>query len=148
MWDKETYDQFLAAIEEDDPMTIATWLSRITDEPSGNPSIMPHLEKLLGDTRITMVSTPVAYGEVRWNAAHALVMERQIQDQGDPILTLKDTFKPMGIPDILFMLSDSDFTLPGGSDWIRKLRGIRKAGNLPTADYEIRFGQEAKKIKK
>lgn len=146
MWDKATYDQFLKALEENDPMTVATWLSRITEAPCGNPSIIPHLEKLLEDTRITMVSTPVAYGEIRWNAAHALVMERQIQDEGEPVQVLKDTFKPMGIPDILFMLSDSDFTLPGGDDWIRKLRGIREAGNLPTADYEIRFGKDPKKI--
>lgn len=147
MWDKDTFDNFIHALEADDPMTIATWLSRITEDPCGNPSIIPHLEKLLDDKRITMLSTPVAYGEIRWNAALALVMERQVQQIGEPSETITQTFSPMGIPDILFLLSDSDFTLPGGDDWIKKLRGIRDAGNLPLADYELSFGREPKKIK-
>ena len=147
MWDKDTFDNFVLALEQDDPMTIATWLSRIAEDPFGNSSIIPHLEKLLDDKRITMLSTPVAYGEIRWNAALALVMERQVQQIGEPTEIIKQTFSPMGIPDILFLLSDSDFTLPGGDDWIKKLRGIRDAGNLPLADYEIRFGQDPKKLK-
>ncbi|MEM9951881.1 MAG: hypothetical protein AAF846_09790 [Chloroflexota bacterium] len=146
MWDQETYNNFLEAIREDDPMTTATWLSRITEDPCGNPSILSHLENLIDDTRMTMLRTPVAYGELRWNAALALVMERQIQQVGEPTVIIKQTFEPMGIPQILFFLSDSDFTLPGGDDWLKKLRGIRAAGNLPLADYEFRFGQAPKKL--
>lgn len=146
MWDKATYDSFLAALEDNDAMTIATWLSRITEDPCGNESILPHLEKLTEDTRITMLNTPVSYGEIRWNAALALVMERQIQQKGEPTITISQTFEPMGIPQILFFLSDSDFTLPGGDDWRKKLIGIRDGGNLPLADYEFTFGQQPKKL--
>ena len=146
MWDTEKFNSFIKALEENDAMRVATWLSQITDDPSHNPDMIPHLEALLSDTRITMLSTPVAYGEIRWNAALALVMERQVQQIGEPTEVLKNTFSPMGIPEILFLLSDSSFTLPGGDDWIIKLRGIRNAGNLPLADYEISFGQEPKTI--
>ncbi|GAB5491734.1 MAG: hypothetical protein Phog2KO_19490 [Phototrophicaceae bacterium] len=146
MWDTDKFNNFVSALEENDAMRVATWLSQIADDPSHNPEIIPHLEALLKDTRITMLSTPVAYGEIRWNAALALVMERQVQQIGAPTETLANTFSPMGIPQILFLLSDSDFTLPGGDDWIKKLRGIRDAGNLPLADYEISFGQEPKKL--
>ncbi len=147
MWDQETYQNFLNALEENDPMTIATWLSGLTEEPCGNPSIMPHLEALVEDTRMTMLRTPIAYGEIRWNAALALVMERQVQQIDEPVHILTQTFEPMGIHDILFLLSDTVFTLPGGDDWLRKLKGIRDAGNLPLADFEFRFGQEPKKLK-
>lgn len=147
MWDQEKYQNFLNALDENDPMTVATWLSDISDDPCGNPSIIPHLEALIDDTRMTMLRTPVAYGEIRWNAALALVMERQVQQIDEPIITLTQTFEPMGIHDILFLLSDTVFTLPGGDDWLRKLRGIRDAGNLPLADFEFRFGQEPKKLK-
>ena len=147
MWEQSTYDNFVAAIEENDAMSIATWLSKIAEDPSHKAEIIPILENLLQDTRLTMLRTPVAYGEIRWNAALALVMERQVQQIGEPTVTLQQTFEPMGIPQILFFLSDSDFTLPGGDDWLKKLRGIRQAGNLPLADFEIRFGQEPAKLK-
>lgn len=147
MWEQGTYDNFIEAIEENDAMTIATWLSNIADEPSGKAELIPILENLLQDTRLTMLRTPVAYGEIRWNAALALVMERQVQQVVEPVVVIEQTFEPMGIPDILYFLSDSDFTLPGGDDWLKKLRGIRKAGNLPLADFEFQFGKGYRKIK-
>lgn len=146
MWEQETFDNFVAVIEENDAMTIATWLSRIEEDPSSKPEMLPLLGKLLEDTRLTMLRTPVAYGEVRWNAALALVMERQVQQSGETEIILKQTFSPMGIPDILFFLADTDFTLPGGEDWLKKLRGIRAAGNLPLSDFKIRFGKKPEKI--
>lgn len=147
MWEQDTYNSFMEAIEENDAMTIATWLNRIEEEPSHIAEIIPVLENFLEDTRLTMLRTPVAYGEIRWNAALALVMERQVQQNGEPVVNLPQTFEPMGIPQILFFLSDSDFTLPGGDDWIKKLRAIRAAGNLPLADFEIRFGKGPQKLK-
>jgi len=147
VWDQETFDKFMASVEENDEMRVATWLSRIAEDPSGRPEIIPVLEKLLTDKRITMVRTPVAYAEVRWNAAQAIVLERQVQNVGEPVVVIKNTFEPMGIPDILFLLSDSDFTLPGGKDWIKKLKGIREADNLPLADFEFRLGKAPKKLK-
>ncbi|MGJ3240958.1 MAG: hypothetical protein ACFE0Q_19775 [Anaerolineae bacterium] len=147
MWDQETFATFTAALETDDAMQLATWLSRIADDPSHRPEVIPLLEGLLDDTRMTLLRTPIAYGELRWNVAEALVMERQVQGIGEPVQVLRQTFEPMGIPDILMFISDTDFTLPGGDDWLHKLRGIRQAGNLPLADFEFRFGQAPKRLK-
>lgn len=146
MWDKATYDEFVEVLNNNDAMKIATWLSRIPNEPCGNPSILPHLESLLEDKRITVLRTPSAYGELRWNAALALVMERQIQNVGEPVVVLKNTFEPMAVPDILVLIADSSFTLPAGTEWPNKLAGIRDSGNLALHNYEIRFGQEARKL--
>lgn len=146
MWDKATYDEFLAVLENNSPMKIAAWLSRILDEPCGNPSILPHLEKLTQDKRIANLSTPSAYGELRWSAAAALVLERQVQNKGEAVFVLENSFEPLDVPGILMLIADTSFTVPSGSEWPSRIAAIRDAGNLPLANYEFRFGQDPRKV--
>lgn len=146
MWNKATYDEFLEILNSDNPVKIASWLSRIQDEPCGNPSILPHLEKLVADKRITNLSSPSAYGELRWNAALALVKERQAQNQGEAVVILENTFEPLDVPSILMFIADTSFTVPVGSEWPSRLSVIRDAGNLPLANYEFRAGEEPRKV--
>lgn len=146
MWNKATYDEFLEILNGNNAMKIASWLSRIQDDPCGNPSILPHLEKLTKDKRITNLSSPSAYGELRWNAAAALVIERQVQNVGEPVFVLENTFEPLDVAGILMLIADTTFTVPAGSEWPSRLAGIRDAGNMPLANYEFRFGQEPRKV--
>lgn len=147
MWDKATYDEFIEILNGNNPLKIASWLSRIQDDPCGNPSILPHLEKLTSDKRITNLGSPSAYGELRWNAAAALVTERHVQNSGEAVFVVENTFEPLDIAGILMLIADTTFTVPAGSEWPGRLTGIRDAGNLPLANYEFRFGQEPRKLK-
>jgi hypothetical protein len=146
VWEKSTYDEFLEILNDNNAMKIASWLNRIQDEPCGNPSILPHLEKLTKDKRITNLSSPSAYGELRWNAAAALVVERHVQNMGEPVFILENTFEPLDVPGILMLIADTTFTVPAGSEWPGRLTGIRDAGNMPLANYEFRFGQDPRKL--
>jgi hypothetical protein len=146
VWEKSTYDEFLEILNGNNVMKIASWLSRIQDEPCGNPSILPHLEKLTKDKRITNLSSPSAYGELRWSAAAALVAERHVQNIGEPVFILENTFEPLNVPGILMLIADTTFTVPAGSEWPGRLTGIRDAGNMPLANYEFRFGQDPRKL--
>jgi hypothetical protein len=146
VWDKATYDDFLQALETDNPIKIAAWLSRLLEEPCGNSSIFPHLEKLTHDRRITNLSAPSKYGELRWSAAAALVLERYVQNEGKPVLILEKTFEPLDMPAILMLIADSTFTLPSGSEWPSRLGMIRDAGNIPLDDYEFRAGETPRKV--
>jgi hypothetical protein len=146
VWEKSTYDEFLEILNGNNVMKIASWLSRIQDEPCGNPSILPHLEKLMKDKRITNLSSPSAYGELRWSAAAALVAERHVQNIGEPVFILENTFEPLNVPGILMLIADTTFTVPAGSEWPGRLTGIRDAGNMPLANYEFRFGQDPRKL--
>jgi hypothetical protein len=146
VWEKAVYDEFLAILDSDSPIKIAAWLSRILEEPCGNPSILPHLEKLTQDKRITNLSSPSRYGELRWNAAAALVLERYVQNIPEPVFVLENTFEPMDMPAILMLIADSSFTIPSGSEWPSRIGVLRDAGNIPLANYEFRFGEEPRKV--
>jgi hypothetical protein len=146
VWEKATYDEFLAVLNENSPIKIAAWLSRILEEPCGNSSILPHLEKLTEDRRITNLSSPSKYGELRWNAAAALVTERYMQNSNEAVFILENSFEPLDMPNILMLIADSSFTIPSGSEWPSRIGVMRDAGNLPLANYEFRFGQEPRKV--
>ena len=146
MWDKVTYDEFVEALEANNPIKIASWLSRILEDPCGNASILPHLEKLTHDRRITNLSSPSKYGELRWNAAAALVLERQFQSGIEQVYVLEKTFEPLDMPAILMLIADSTFTLPSGSEWPSRLVMMREAGHIDLANYEFRPGEAPRKV--
>ena len=50
-------------------------LQIVAQAPTGDPRMIPHLERCLNDRTVTVLSLPYLFGELRWHAAQALAFE-------------------------------------------------------------------------
>ncbi|MCG8419606.1 MAG: hypothetical protein MJE77_16870 [Proteobacteria bacterium] len=75
MLTEQDYREFVEDLTDPCPHTRAIALNSIGRKPTGDPRMIPHLERCLDDRAVTVLSLPYLFGELRWHAAEALAFE-------------------------------------------------------------------------
>ena len=109
----------------------AAWAVR---RPSGDPRVLPYLERLLEDGAPCLFSIPSEYGEVRYRAAEALAAERQVQGISEPV-RVRSVVVPL-TANRLFLISEAE-GLPPALTWQARFERLRDLGKLPVEDLEL-----------
>jgi hypothetical protein len=79
MWNEEKFQEFVAAMESDNPIAKAVYCRHLFGSPSGDARVLPYLEAALVDKTICVVMIPFTFADVRYEAALALASERKVQ---------------------------------------------------------------------
>lgn len=72
----------------------AAMLKELAEFPTGDDGVRAAVERLLADDTPCIVSIPLAVGEVRWLAAHALAAERSRAGIAEPV-RLEKAVRPL-----------------------------------------------------
>jgi hypothetical protein len=110
-------------------------LRALSHRPTGDPRVLPFIERMLEDTRPCIISLPIEYGEVRMRAAEALAAERKAQNINDPVrligvavpltpTTLHRLCQEAGLPMVM-------------ESWQARFERLREMGMLPLGDIEL-----------
>ena len=75
MLTEQEYQEIIEGMNNPCPERRASMLQIIAQAPTGDPRMIPHLERCLEDRTVTVLSLPYLYGELRWHAAQALAFE-------------------------------------------------------------------------
>jgi hypothetical protein len=148
MWNEEKFQEFVAAMESDNPISKAVYCNHLFGSPSGDPRVLPYLEAALEDKTICVVMIPTTYADVAYQAALALASERKIQNIDKPVI-LRQTVGSLtgeGLnPDIIPILENNREYLkahyqhiPSDSHHVEKqLNILRQAGKIELYDFEV-----------
>jgi hypothetical protein len=124
----------LANLLSEDPKKRCYLLRRLSHRPSGDPRVLPYLERLLEDRAPCLFSIPYEYGEVRYRAAEALAAERQAQGISEPV-RVRSVVVPL-TANRLFLISEAE-GLPPALTWQARFERLRDLGKLPVEDLEL-----------
>lgn len=75
-WTDEEFNEFAQIMSGGNSNDIALHLRVISNDPTGDPRVIPILERLCADKRIVRVQIPIRYGEIAYLAAFALWAEK------------------------------------------------------------------------
>jgi hypothetical protein len=89
VWSEEKFQEFVAAMESDNPNLKVSWFQGLLSAPSGDARVLPYLEAALEDATICLVGAPIMYAELRLEAATALARERKVQGNIEPVILLQ-----------------------------------------------------------
>lgn len=84
----EELAELLADLASDDLTMRTAVLHTLAMAPSGDPRILPVLERLLADRTPCLVQIPYLFGELCWLAAYALAAERAACGIAEPVRLL------------------------------------------------------------
>ena len=88
-------------------------LQIVAQSPTGDPRVIPHLERCLNDRAVTLLSLPYLFGEVRERAAEALAFE--LEAIGEPrTIVVDDLPETLNTDDIANL---ADKYLPENGPW-------------------------------
>ncbi len=114
MWTEQDYRETLEDLMNTSARARAIILESLIEDPSGDPRLIPHLERCLNDRVVTRLWIPLTFGEVRWRAAEALAEEWRAQGNPQPV-TLSDAFVPMTVDAIITLAAQRlDWSFRGG----------------------------------
>jgi hypothetical protein len=117
-------------------MRVAT-LEDLRQDPSKDPRVLPHLERLLRDTTPGIVMLPYRFGEIRWLAAHALAAERAALGIKEPV-RLQSVVRPLSTEEFVAIRNKVGIEVKGGIEGVLKsMHTLREIGKLPLYDLEL-----------
>ncbi|AGY56351.1 hypothetical protein [Gloeobacter kilaueensis] len=115
----------------------AITLRSLTSEATGDPRLIPLIEKLLQDRSPCITSLPPIVGEVRWLAARALASERGTQGSNETVV-LEQVAKPISTNALNRLEDEYDIDAPGGIEGLLlSFAQLQKMGKLPLEDIVI-----------
>ena len=121
---------------EDLSLRVAT-LKAFRKLPSGDPRILPHLERLLQDKTPCVLGYPYIFGEVRWLAAHALAAERAALGINQPV-RVQNVVKPINTAGIAYAEEVANVEFKGGVEGVlENLAILREMGYLSLIDLDF-----------
>jgi hypothetical protein len=152
MWSEEEFQEFVEAMESDNPISKSIYCQALWHSPSGDARVLPYLEAALEDARICLFMIPITFSDVRYAAALALVTERKTQNIDKPVI-LRQTIGTLTNSDIVSILDENDENLhylkayyentgtkkpSSASNYeAQKLNILREAGRLTLRDFEV-----------
>ncbi|MBN8594516.1 MAG: hypothetical protein J0M33_22350 [Anaerolineae bacterium] len=111
-WTNEEFVSFSEDINGGSLDDIVVCLKVRSDNPSGDPRVVPILEKFCSDKRIAWIDIPTRYGEIAYLAAFALCAEKHACKLEGKIRV--STLVPLTRIDVVEMAQLHGVTIPHG----------------------------------
>jgi hypothetical protein len=154
MWNEEKFQEFVAAMESDNPISKAVYCNGLFGSPSGDPRVLPYLEAALDDKTICLVMIPPTYADVAYEAALALAAERNTQNIDKPVI-LRQTIgrlwaEGLNTPISRILADNAEFLkthyqntgTKSGDPVPARLSFLRQAGKLELYDFEVSYSRK------
>jgi hypothetical protein len=144
MWTDTDYHELVEDLSNASPREVAIAMDLMLREQSGDPRVIPLIERYLHDRTVTLLWIPLTYGELRWRAAEALSAEYTAQNLGRTVI-LEDAVEPLTGDEIGLLVERHGIVITNsppelGGYSIAAYQALRDGGFLPRFRIEFAHG--------